>query len=287
MNESIYTAPDSALEQLMQRRQDPLLRERTLEYLGGILPCTAIDQDMPVAILARYVPRATGEDRMFNELAHEAGFAPYWASYLDDRFTVRNPEKVATIRPPINWRKGQRTRSWIVAPDKRTGGVGQLETIYAAETAPGEITTSAQFQRGIREIIFEREAAAGLTDQTFDLGDWYGRQAKRFGYQEGNLAPYYYPALMGLAATFCVLYEDFNGGPNAGNGDLARFTEGVVKPAINKVKRDLGVRPLIVQLPYRNGMGETDLSFLDAGQEQVFKQYGRLMIQRSGTVEEV
>lgn len=96
------------------------------------------------------------------------------------------------------------------------------------------------------------------------MTDWYRFQAPRFGWESGNLAAYYYPATMALASTLGVLYEDFDGGPNAGNGDLAGFMDQVVYPAIGKVTQDIGVAPVIVQLPYREGMNETGLEFLIA-----------------------
>jgi hypothetical protein len=48
----------------------------------------------------------------------------------------------------------------------------------------------------------------------------------------------------------------------------------VVYPAFNKVEKDLGIKPLIVQLPYREGMEKTDLSFLDIEQSNRFKTLG-------------
>ncbi len=99
-----YTPPEAAAEILGERREDPAIRARVLQYLGDMLPSAALEQDKPVAILARYVPRATAEDRQFAKVAQEAGFTPFWASYLNERFTNRNPEKVEIIRPPTLWK---------------------------------------------------------------------------------------------------------------------------------------------------------------------------------------
>lgn len=267
----IYTPAEAAADILQERKQDKALQERVSEYLGGILP-----EDFPTyfkapAILARYVPRATGEDRMYAELADQAGFAPFWASYLADRFTTRNPEKVETVRPPIQWQKGQKTRSWVVEPEKRSGGVGQLETTFGY--------SSADYQKGIRDLVFAQDGIPEEASYSFDMAEWYKLQAPRFGYIEGNLAPYYYPAMMGLVSMFGVLFEDFDGGPNANNGDLAKFREAVVYPAIEKVEQELGLKPLIVRLPFQEGMNETDLTFLDKDEAEQFKRYGSLAVE--------
>lgn len=266
----MYTPPEAAFEILERRRKDPEINSRVVEYLGNLLPTDALTEDSPVAILARYVPRATNEDLAFADAAQEAGFTPYWASYLQDRFTTRNPEKVATARPPIQWRRSQKTRAWIVEPDKRVGGVGKLQTIYGM--------SSSDFQQNVREIVLDNSGQLDLAPNRFDMGQWYAAQAPRFGYEQGPMAQFYYPALMALTTTFCILYEDFDGGPNAGNGDLATFRESVVLPAIEKVRADLGLNPVIVRLPFQNGMGDTNLSFLDGEDTEEFRRNGLLPI---------
>ena len=274
----IYTSADAALEVIEERRSSSEIRDTVAAYLGNILPSDCLVQEKPVAILARYVARATGEDKAFAQSAQQAGFVPYWSTYKGDRFTTRNPEKVETVRPPIRWQKGQRTRSWVVEPAKRLGGVGELETIYDC--------SSSQYQRSIRNLVLPNDGLEELVANEFDMGSWYRVQAPRFGYTGGNLAPFYYPATMALATAFCVLYEDFDGGPNASSGDLAAFREGVVYPAYDKVERELRLKPMIVRLPFQEGMNETDLSFLDKDQAEHFKIFGSVPVQ-SVTVGEV
>lgn len=264
----LYTNGIDAANILGERQQDPAAVERVARYLGGLLPTNCFEQNptTPIGFLARYVPRATEEDRMFADIARADGFMPYWASYVEDRFTTRNPEKVETIRPPIQWRKGQKTRQWVVEPDKREGGVGQLETVYGY--------SSYDFQQGIRELVSEQDGNTDITRNVFDMGAWYKSQAPRFGYQEGALAPYYYPAIMALTTLYGALYEDFDGGPNAGNGDLQRFMDNVVYPAFAKVEQDLGLKPIIVRLPFQEGMNITDLTFLKQDEVEQFRNVG-------------
>jgi hypothetical protein len=263
----IYTPSNAAAEILGERQRNNNLVEQLNEYLGEQLPadCFAVGK-MP-GFLARYVPRATGEDKIFINEALNDGFTPSWASYLDDRFTNRNPEKVETIRPPIRWQKGQKTRSWIVNPDGRAGKIGRLETMFGY--------SSADYQQAVRKLVFTQDGTSDFTENTFDMSEWYRLQASRFGYNgEGNLAPFYYPALLALTTVYGALYEDFDGGPNAGNGDLSAFMDAVVYPAYEKVSSDLGVNPIVVRMPYEPGMNEIDLTFLDNDQSSVFKSLG-------------
>lgn len=263
---TIYTPKEAALEILSERRSDPDIRGRVMEYLGGSVPAACFLSDQPLAFLARYVPRATDEDRLFADEARSAGLIPYWASYVEDRYTVRNPEKVETIRPPIRWQKGQRTRQWVVEPENRAGSIGELETIYGY--------SSCDYQQGLRGLVFARDGNQDIQDNTFDMTSWYRDQAPRFGYEGGNLAAFYYPATMALATTMGVLYEDFDGGPNASNGDLAKFMRAVVRPAIDKVTSDLGLAPIIVRLPYIDKLNETGLEFLGADEGKAFRAIG-------------
>ncbi|HSX33584.1 MAG TPA: hypothetical protein VLF91_04580 [Candidatus Saccharimonadales bacterium] len=267
----IYTPAGAALEIMQERRSQTSIKDEVARYLGGALPADCLDRKEPVAMLARYVARATEEDRVFAEAAQQAGFVPYWSTYWGDRFTTRNPEKVETIRPPIRWQKGQKTRSWVVEPAKRDGGIGELETLYRC--------SSSEYQQAIREIVFANDGSPELVANEFDMGDWYKAQAPRFGYASGNLAPYYYPATMALATAFCVLYEDFDGGPNASSGDLAAFRNQVVYPAFERVEQELGIKPLVVRLPFAERMNETDLSLLDQDQAEQFRTYGPRAVQ--------
>lgn len=264
----IYTPASMAADVLMERKQNQPLKERVGEYLGNIVPASCLGASEPIAFLARYVPRATNEDKLFAEAAQTDGFTPFWASYVSDRFTTRNPEKVATVRPIIQWGKNQRTKTWVVAPENRVGGVGELKTVFGA--------TSTDYQREIRATVFRNDDQPTIADQTFDMGEWYKLQANRFGYQTGRLAPYYYQALMALTIANGVLYEDFDGGPNAGSGDLKAFREEIVYPAFDEAERAIGERPLIVQLPFRDNMEVTDMSFLDDEKAAQLKQFGRV-----------
>lgn len=266
----IYTPPQQAFDIIGERRMDTALLKKASEFLGGVLPADCFEVNgeglAPTAILARYVPRATGEDIIFADMARDVGFIPQWATYLADRYTIRNAEKVSTIRPIVRWPKGQRTKRWVVGQKDRVGGIGYMPTIFGC--------TSADYQQGIREIVFNENVSNDIVNNTFDLTEWYRLQSARFGYESGNLAPFYYPALMGLVAVYGVLYEDFDGGPSSSNGDLAMFMQQVVKPAIGMVEERLGVKPMIVRLPYQKGMNETNLAFLSPEEAQIVQQMG-------------
>ena len=98
----IYTPKEAAIEIIQERKQNLELKERVAAFLGKSLPDDCFDLQQPIGFLARYVPRATGEDRIFADEAQDAGLTPYWASYTGDRFTTRNPEKVELRNQRLN-----------------------------------------------------------------------------------------------------------------------------------------------------------------------------------------
>lgn len=259
--DNIYTPPEAAVAMLEERRQDIAVRSRVLEYLGGILPSSCLAAgNPPVAILANYLARGTLEDRVFAKLARKAGFLPYWATYTAERFTTTNPEKVDTIRPPILWGKGQRTRQWIVRPEKRKGAIGNLQTVFGC--------SSSAYQHALRKLVFDSDRRSDLLTRTFDMSAWYEVQAKRFGHNDGErLAPYYAVARTALITTFCAYYRHYDRRDS-------RFMREVIGPSVDKVKKDLGLSPVIVQMPDLPGMNETDLSFLNARQAEQVRTLG-------------
>jgi hypothetical protein len=249
---------------LDSRTRDTGIRDRVLDYLGRELPIDILSGPKPVAILANYVARGTREDRLFAGQAEADGLVPYWATYLDDAYTTTNPQKVDTIRPPILWPKSQRTRGWVVKPEDRNGPIGNLNTIFAM--------TSSEYQSSLREIRLAKDERTDLLDNTFDMSEWYRVQAKRFGHREGErLAPYYVAARFALI-TLCAYYHNYD-------GTDTRFMREVFYPNYYKVKRELGLKPVIVNMPYLPGLNETDLSFLDNDQAEKVKELGYMPAQ--------
>lgn len=264
----IYTPLEDARQILGDRMRDQALVQRVTEYVGGILPDIFVDIDKPIGVLARYVPRGTSEDRLFTELAQEGSFRPYCFSYLADGYTVRNPEKVDIVRPPINWGR-DKTRRWIADVNDRRGPVGEITTQYGM--------TSAEFQRGLRQVVFDQAGYSNLVDNVFDLSEWYRLQADRLGGgEQRSIAELYYEPLMALYCVFGALFENFYEGPNTTTGDLALFTANILEPVIERNVKALGVKPVIVRLPAYETVSVTNLAFLSRDEREQLEGKGRL-----------
>lgn len=76
---------------------------------------------------------------------------------------------------------------------------------------------------------------------TFDIGNMYN----------GKKAPEYYAAYLAMFGGLNCLLEDFHGGESG--CALKKFTENVFEPAFERVERELGFKPLIYKLPWKEG----------------------------------
>jgi hypothetical protein len=179
---------------------------------------------------------------MFAHAASSLALRPYWPTYHAEKYNTTNPEKVSCLRPRIQRPKLQSTRNWLVDSHEKFVGTA-LGTIPVGEASLQDVHTVA------RRLVLPTE----LADNTFDISEWNIDQAFRFGGTDSDrLAPYYYNAVMALYICHGVLFEDFDGGPNAEKG-LGSFVQDVVMPAIRRVKVEFGFSPLIVHLPYTVG----------------------------------
>lgn len=238
----MYSPPGAVIAELARRRRDKGLVKGIADYLDGPPP-EGWPEDRPIATLNRYVASAHFEDIVFAHMARSIVLRPYWPTYLAERFTLKNPEKVSYLRPRVHREKLHITKKWLIADHEARIGkeLGSIQ-VNGADLA----TVHAE----ARARVFD----ADLSTNQFDVSAWNKRQALRFGANDFSqrLAPHYYRAVMALYICHGVLFEDFDGGPNATAG-LDGFVRQVVRPAFDSVAKTFGLKPLIVRLPYIEG----------------------------------
>lgn len=241
----MYIEPNRIQSELARRRRDKGLMAAVEEFIGGTFP-DGWPADRPIATLDRYLATARVEDIVFSHAARSLSLRPYWPTYLAERFTTVNPEKVSCLRPRIQTRKLQFTNNWLVKSHLPL--VGQpLGTIQVNGSSLTEVHAEA------RKVVLDED----IVDNVFDISNWLHQQAYHFGAESGArvLAPFYYNATMALNVCHGVLFEDYDGGPNEKSG-LGQFVDNVVKPAIQLIRETFGLSPLIMRLPYVPGFLE-------------------------------
>ncbi len=247
---------ESAIEIIGNRRQDSRLVKKASNLLGNDIPDTIKAVNMPICI-APHVAGGTIAELEFAKEVIASGAQPIWTSYIEDRFTTRNPVKVNHWRPRIAWPKGQLTRQWIVPETVRKDpgiGIGAAPTVFESGV---RIISVAEYQGSLAKLALEA-ASSTIEPLTIDYSEWYSRQSALRGMSRS--AKGYYSAIMALYSVFGVLFRYDN---QPGNQDLLSFRQSVAIPAAEFVKDKLGVEPVIVSRDYpENGM-VTDLSQLE------------------------
>lgn len=247
----MYTTIDEARDELLRRQRDPQLQQRVADFLGGLLPDGFPIATAPVAMLNRYIATARDEDHAFAAMAVAHGFSPWWGEHPDDHFVSNNPDKVMLCRPRIQLPKQQIQQKWIVDAPTQLHGVPLRKITTHDDMAMGQMSLTG-FHHLLRTAVFPLPLATRIIDDS----QWLHTQAHRFGWMPtddlmGSMDQAYYPALFARYICHGVLFEDFHGGPNVKKLDA--FRDNVVHPALEQVTRAIGVSPLIVHFPWRQG----------------------------------
>lgn len=244
-----YRSRTEAYEEACDRLSDDDLQQKIAEYLGCEWAPGFEQRTDTAFVLAPYLARAATSEINYQKEVSSSGVRTQIATYGDTAFVTANPEVVAAYRPPLRLPSGQYRRGWTVAPENRPGPLVPTRTIYGTEVL--------DYWANIRAAVYEDN---GLTQQpVVDFSGWYDSQARRFGWRPGgrNKAPAYYMAAMALYASGrAVLYDT----------PPTEFFGRVMQPAIDRVKAELGVEPIIVCGPPVSAPDWVDLSFLDGRQ---------------------
>ncbi len=226
-----FTAEEAAEEQ--QRRASILLlvEEWWLENGWGW-------PDLPIApsraVIARQLHSFRYEDAVFATMAMSAGMSPVWMSYTGDKMSTESNLKRSYIRPVFCSGVG------------RNGGL-KLKSEQLT-------TTEASFGRRLDQI----KIVGGTL-----LADYHQRHQERMfpGALRGDSTAWvqqigrardYYAAYLSLFLAHAVLFEDYYAGESG--PALGPFTLEVFEPAHQKLVDLFGVEPLLVKLPWWDGL---------------------------------
>lgn len=186
-----------------------------------------------VAILGRHVATARFEDIVFSEMARSAGLIPGWFEYSGDRFATASAFKRSLVRPQLCTKVGK------AGPIVITQRIVNVESainkpLHAISTNSGESLPA--WHHALHEKVFGKTLRIDVSRHLQSIGS----------------AAQYYAYYLSWAISHGILFEDFHGG-ESGDG-LDRFTAGVFEPAWERVHNEIGIEPLIVPLPWWDGL---------------------------------
>src|SRR3989338_657444 len=171
------------------------------------------------AVLARQVATGRFEDILFRELALSAGLTPTWWQYTEDRFTSVSPYKRSLIHTVC----ARKTQKGLHLQTKKLGQPHKWEKKTLKEIRSEEGRSLIEWHHKRRENVMGPGIIADVT-------------------------AYSYPLFLSLFVAHAVLFEDYHGGESG--DELNGFTKKRFEPAWQEVADELGMQPLVVQLPW-------------------------------------
>ena len=217
---SLYVSLDEARSELRRRWQDVELKRKVERFQGkDFLPFFG---KTPRAYFGKSLPTPDNGFGFFMYCAQYVRGLPLAPAYYDDKFVSINSEKKNLVIP-------------FVALGNSTRGRAHLADIGSEEGKP---IKEVVLRNGEKLIDFHLTLFA-RTHYCFEFADISG-----WFQQFGSPINYYFYYLCHFVA-HGVLFETFY------QTQYAReipFTNNIVLPAINKIKEEFGIKPLIVRL---------------------------------------
>lgn len=224
--DDIYTPLEEAKEEIWKRWKDIKLRKKMEKYVGKKFFKLFFNKKCPLAIIGRNIASPNNELLYFIEKANKLGLRPLCFEYLDDKFVGQNSDKYYLANIYFFEGKG------------RNGG-NKISTFKLIDVCKedGKIFRDIKTLSGGSFVSFHHDFLDRLKTKCkrFDGSSWL--------HENGAVAKKYYYKYLALFAYFGILFEDF-----VTNKSEKKFLENIVIPHFKKVTKDLGVKPLIVEL---------------------------------------
>ena len=221
----VYTPLSVAEKEIKRRWKDEDLKKKVEDFLGGDIP--DVLKKEPRAISTRQVATPNKEFAMFYDLAYLSGLKPLCWEFHEDIFVTTNRD-TASLGKIGFFNRFNKKFDPLLSYKKIIDLTGSCEkkTFREIKTVFGE--NLIEFHHSILKILFP-------DIELYDASKWYKRK--------GNDAKEYYPFLLALFIRHGILFDNFNM-----NGYEREFSLNIVFPALKKVEKIFGIKPLIVRM---------------------------------------
>ncbi len=229
-----YYTPTEALVELKNRF---FLRKRIEEWWkkqGWKIPSRCFEFDM-VAVFGRAVATRRYEDVFFCAYAEAYGLTPVWMEHTKGSLSTHSPFKRSLLHPCFYIRRGR--NGGIVVETKKLAALQEKRMQRLDEVRLDDGTSLIEYHHQLHEQF-------GLRDAVINLSDFF----LQFGGAER-----YYIAYLSLFLAHAVIFEDYHDGEDEGD-NLDSLTNNIFLPACEVLKREFGVGPLIVKMPWHDNL---------------------------------
>lgn len=223
----MYSTLEEAKEEIWNRWNNTSLRKKAEDFLGevpGDLRCG------PCAIMYRQITTPNTELIHFLSLAKQINLKPLSLEYLEDKFVTTNSCK-------LSWGK----MAFYQGRNRNGEAIFYYKIIIDFFKSDGKKFREIKTLWGENFVDFHHRIIGKNSSciKILDFSSWYKKR--------GENATDYYPYILSLFVCHGILFENF-----LMYGKESNFTNKVVQPAIDKVKKHFGVKPLIVPLAPQN-----------------------------------
>jgi len=231
-----YTDRKDAREILQNRQQAGLMgrvNEWFMKRFGQGLPFTAVKN---MAVLPRAIATCRYEDFLYRLFAQSVGLNPTWMEYTGDKFVSVSRLKLSYLKPNLYFldEKGNPKIKRLKLADITFWDGKKLRDI---QNYDGDSLVSWHHRR--------QDEMLGGNILRQNISDFFG--TFKMGARD------YYTAYLAFFVAHAVLFEDYHGVGESGN-KLGTFTQDIFEPAFEEVSRIFGVKPLIVTMPWYEGL---------------------------------
>lgn len=224
--EEIYTPLAVAKEEVWRRWNDPILRKKVDDFLGGDVLESL--KENPKAVLARHVASPNNEFIRFLGLAEDIGLEPVCLEYLQDKFRAENEDKYYLGK-----------FFFCNGVGKKGGMKTNVIKKIDFDEAEGKQFSRIKTVNGEDFINFHHRLLSGAvknySNMICDESEWV--------IKNGKSPSNFYEKFLSMFVCHGVLFENY-----LLNKNEKDFTNKIVIPTIKRVCDKFGVKPLIVKI---------------------------------------
>jgi len=219
----MYVLLEEAKRIVWRRWRDTALRQEVKDYAGEI---PEFLRHEPRAVLARHVATPNFEFTRFDETAKKAGLTAYCCGYVGDKFCTKNPDKLLLGKMTFSHGKGGKSGDSITCCKVMNFNRGDGKPFTDVRTL---------WEEGLVDF-HHRLLAAELPDIVIaDITEWINKR--------GGKPALFWPRLLALFVCHGILFDNFHT-----EGHEEEFTKEIIQPALEKVKKRFGLKPLVVPM---------------------------------------
>lgn len=234
----MYTPLSVAKEEIWRRWNDKALRKKVEDILGDV---PNIIKDGPKALLFRNIASPNFEFKRFVELSGKVELKPACIEYHHDKFCTRNQDKLHLGRLVLF--KGK---------DKNGDRIVRHKKIIDLKREENQRFSDICTLDGNKLIDFHHKFLGNLFKEVAieDLSSWL---MKKKGKDMTSVTSVY-PHVLVLFLCHGIFFESFFIDHNK---DERAFTFEIIKPAFDEIKKQFGLKPLIVRLFLKEEEGDS------------------------------